>query len=123
MADIIQERLDKFEASKNEKYDPGNIVIFFDNRLATTEDDKFSIFQSYFTAGLYKLGWPSLYTPDLDPGNIRLVWHTVSRLPCQALKLVQFLYDMDPSECITDCLHRTWAMKATEIIHSTRPTT
>ncbi|KAK3683140.1 hypothetical protein LTR37_020527 [Vermiconidia calcicola] len=76
MADVMRERLEKFDPSKNEKYDPGQIVIFFDSRTMTTRDDKFSMFQSYWTTGLYRLGWPSLYTPNLDPGNLRLVWYT-----------------------------------------------
>lgn len=74
----ITETLANFDPSKAEKYDPGKIVILFDNRIAKTEDDKFSYFQSYWTESLYKLGWPSLYRPNLDPGNIRLVWYTVS---------------------------------------------
>ena len=74
----ITETLAQFEPSKNEKYDPGKLVILFDNRIAKSEHDKFSYFQTYWTEGLYKLGWPSLYRPDLDPGNIRLVWLTVS---------------------------------------------
>lgn len=74
----ITETLAKFDGSKCEKYDPGKIIILFDNRIARNEHDKFSYFQRYWTEGLYKLGWPSLYKPDLDPGNIRLIWYTVS---------------------------------------------
>ncbi|KAK3051233.1 hypothetical protein LTR09_007629 [Extremus antarcticus] len=76
MADIQRARLAAFEPSKNEKHDPGQIVIFFDSRMSTTVDDKFSTIQSYWTAGLHRLGWPSLYRQDLDPGMIRLIWYT-----------------------------------------------
>ena len=76
MADVVKARLKDFDPSKNEKYDPGQIVIFFDNRLAKTKDDNFSTLQSYWTEGLYKLGWPSFFKPDLDPGMLRLIWYT-----------------------------------------------
>ena len=76
MADI-SEKLAKFDPQKSEKYDPGQIMILFDNRLERTTDDQFSAFQSYWTSGLYRLGWPSVWKPDLDPGNIRLIWYTV----------------------------------------------
>ena len=76
MADVIASRLKDFQPSKNEKYDPGKIVILFDDRLNTTADDKFSTFQSYWTSALYRMSWPSLSRPDLDPGNIRLIWYT-----------------------------------------------
>ena len=72
------ETLAKFDPSKCEKYDPGKIVVLFDNRIARTENDRFSYFQNYWTESLYKLGWPSLYRPNLDPGNIRIIWYTVS---------------------------------------------
>lgn len=75
--DLISEQLAKYDASKKERHDPGQLIILFDNRIATTKDDRFSTYQSYWTAGLYRLGWPSLYKADLDPGNIRLVWYTV----------------------------------------------
>lgn len=76
MTDVVKARLKEFEASKNEKYDPGQVVIFFDNRLAKTKDDNFSAFQSYWTEGLYKLGWPSFFKQNLDPGMLRLIWYT-----------------------------------------------
>ena len=76
MADVIKSRLKDFEPSKSEKYDPGQIVIFFDNRMANTKDDNFSILQSYWTSGLYKMGWPSFFRPDLDPSMLRLTWYT-----------------------------------------------
>ena len=76
MTDIIQTRLNEFDASKNEKYDPGQITTFFDARMSTTNDDRFSTFQSYYTASLYRLGWPSFRKPDLNPGNLRLIWYT-----------------------------------------------
>ena len=73
----ITEKLTKFDGSKCEEYDPGKIVILFDNRIVKTQDDKFSYLQSYQTDTLYRLGWPSFYRPSLDPGLIRLVWYTV----------------------------------------------
>lgn len=73
----ITETLANYDGTKCEKYDPGKVIILFDNRISKTQDDKFSYFQSYKTEVLYKLGWPSLYRPDLDPGNIRLIWYTV----------------------------------------------
>jgi hypothetical protein len=76
MSDVVKSRLKDFDPSKNEKYDPGQIVIFFDNRLAKTKDDNFSTLQTYWTEGLYKLGWPSFFKPDLDPGMLRLIWYT-----------------------------------------------
>lgn len=76
MANVIETRLKEFEPSKHEKYDPGQIVILFDNRMARTKDDNFSTFQSYWTSSLYKLGWPSFSKPDLDPGLLRLTWYT-----------------------------------------------
>lgn len=75
MADIAN-ALAKF--NPNDKYDPGKIVIFFDARTERSSEDKFSTLQRYWTEGLYRLGWPSFYTPDLDPGMLRLVWYTVS---------------------------------------------
>ncbi|KAK5163266.1 uncharacterized protein LTR77_010852 [Saxophila tyrrhenica] len=76
MADIVQARLAAFEPSKNEKHDPGQIVIFFDSRMSTTPDNQFSYLQSSRIASLHRLGWPSFTKPDLDPGMIRLVWYT-----------------------------------------------
>ena len=76
MADVVKTRLKDFDPSKNEKYDPGQIVIFFDNRLAKTKDDNFSTLQTYWTEGLYKLGWPSFFKQDLEPGMLRLIWYT-----------------------------------------------
>ena len=76
----ITETFAKFDGSKCEKYDPGKIVILFDNRIAKSEHDKFSYIQNYWTDALYKLGWPSWEKPNLDPGSIRLVWYTVSDL-------------------------------------------
>ena len=73
----IAEKLANYDVTKCERYDPGKIVILFDNRIAKSVDDKFSYIQSYWTESLYKLGWPSLYRPNLDPGNVRLVWYTV----------------------------------------------
>jgi hypothetical protein len=87
MTDIIKARLAAFQPSKNEKYDAGQLVIFFDNRMSTTPDDQFSSIQSYWTAGLYRLGWPSVYKPDLDPGSIRLVWYTVRNSGARAFRL------------------------------------
>jgi hypothetical protein len=93
MTDIIKARLSAFQPSKNEKYNAGQLVIFFDNRMSRTSDDQFSSIQSYWTAGLYRLGWPSLYKPDLDPGSIRLVWYTV-RTPgaCAFRVALAYLY-------------------------------
>ena len=85
MTDVISNRLKEFDPSKTEKYDPGQIVIFFDNRMAKTTDDKFSTFQTYWTDGLYRLGWPSLRRPNLDVGMIRLVWYTVRTFLCRTL--------------------------------------
>lgn len=76
MADVIKSRLNDFEPSKSEKYDPGQIIIFFDNRMAKTKDDKFSTLQSYWTSSLHRLGWSSFFKPDLDPGMLRLTWYT-----------------------------------------------
>ena len=76
MSDTVKSRLKEFDPSKSEKYDPGQIVIFFDNRLAKTKDDNFSRIQSYWTEGLYRMGWPSFFKPDLDPGMLRLTWYT-----------------------------------------------
>ena len=77
MAATIEDTLARFDPAKEGKYDPGQIVILFDNRIAKTSDDKFSTIQSYWTESLYRLGWPSLYKPILDPGYIRLIWYTV----------------------------------------------
>ena len=78
MAASIHEKLAAFEPTNTIKYDPGKIIVLFDDRLNKTNADQFSSFQSYWTEGLYRLGWPSVRTPDLDPGNVRLVWYTVS---------------------------------------------
>lgn len=78
----ITETLSNYEkGALPTKHDPGKIIILFDNRISKTTDDKFSYLQSYKTDLLFKLGWPSFYGSDLDPGFIRLVWYTVS-LPC-----------------------------------------
>lgn len=99
MADVINARLKNFDPSKNEKYDPGQIVILFDNRQVKTKDDQFSTLQSYWTEGLYKLGWPSFYKPDLDPGMLRLTWYTHAgnegsrEFPTWKAELVKEMFD------------------------------
>ncbi|KAK5127813.1 hypothetical protein LTR85_004929 [Meristemomyces frigidus] len=71
--------INNFDGGAAGKYDPGFIKIFWDGRQAgipAPSDDKMSYYQSYYIAGLYKLGWPSYHTPDLEPGKLRLVWYT-----------------------------------------------
>ncbi|KAF2725994.1 hypothetical protein K431DRAFT_290479 [Polychaeton citri CBS 116435] len=57
-------------------YDPGQVVILFDNRMFSGEKDKLSRIQSGWLAAKYKLGWPSLWNQELEPGKIRLIWYT-----------------------------------------------
>ncbi|KXL50444.1 hypothetical protein M433DRAFT_176420 [Acidomyces richmondensis BFW] len=70
--------LEDYDPTKAEKYDPGTVVIFFDNRHSggPANGPQLSTYQSYRLWGLQKLGWPSFDTPDLEPGKIRLVWYT-----------------------------------------------
>ena len=89
MAASIHEKLAAFEPSKSTKYDPGKIIVLFDDRLVKSDADQFSSFQSYWTEGLYRLGWPSVRTPDLDPGNVRLVWYTVSHNSSPSLDVLR----------------------------------
>ena len=80
----IQEQLASFHPSHGHSYDPGHIIILFDDRIATTAADHFSRFQSYYTSTLYSLGWPSLFAPtDLPPGQLRLAWYTHEGNPGQ----------------------------------------
>lgn len=72
----IDEQLESFHPSKNEKYDPGKIIILFDARTTTTPDVQVSPLQSYYTSTLFRLGWPSLWTPEIPPANLRLIWYT-----------------------------------------------
>lgn len=75
--------LNNFDGGAAGKYDPGFIKIFWDGRqsgVPSPADDKMSYYQSYYMAGLYRLGWPSYHVQDLEPGNLRLMWYTV-RLP------------------------------------------
>ncbi|KAK4548348.1 hypothetical protein LTR36_010218 [Oleoguttula mirabilis] len=71
--------LNNFDGGAAGKYDPGLITIFWDGRQSGApppSEDKMSYYQSYYIAGLYKLGWPSYHTPDLEPGKLRLVFYT-----------------------------------------------
>ena len=72
----IDEQLATFNPSKNERYDPGNIIILYDARTFTTENNKFSPLQHYYTSALTRLGWPSLFTPDVPPAHLRIIWYT-----------------------------------------------
>lgn len=72
----IDEQLASFQPSKNEYYDPGKIIILFDARTTTTPDVQVSPLQSYYTSTLSRLGWPSLWTPDVPPAHLRLIWYT-----------------------------------------------
>jgi len=69
--------LAKFNPATAGKHDPGQIVIFFDDRMTRSKEDKMSWFQSYWIEGMYRLGWPSWQIPDLEPGKLRLIWYTV----------------------------------------------
>lgn len=72
----IDEQLATFEPSKNEHYDPGKIIILFDARTLTTADVQQSPLQAYYTSTLSRLGWPSIWTPDVPPAHLRLIWYT-----------------------------------------------
>ena len=75
--------LDTFDARTAGAHDPGQIIILFDNRhiKPKPEDNKMSSYQSYYLDGLTRMGWPTYWEkPNIDPGNIELVWYTV-RLP------------------------------------------
>ena len=69
--------LDKFDPQTAGKYDPGQIIVLYDNRTYKSHEDKLGFFQSYWLEGMYNLGWPSLSTPNLEPGYIRLIFYTV----------------------------------------------
>ena len=69
--------LKDFDPAKGGRYDPGQIVIFFDNRHIKGPEDGLSTLQSYWMDAKFKLGWPSWSTPDLAPGYLRLYWYTV----------------------------------------------
>ncbi|KAI6825578.1 hypothetical protein KC333_g1868 [Hortaea werneckii] len=62
------------------RHDPGQLVIFFDNRHCgplNVEDDKMSRFQHAWLSGLTRMGWPSWWQkPDLEVGKLRLVFYT-----------------------------------------------
>ena len=72
----IDDQLAAFQPSKNEHYDPGKLIILFDARTMTSPEVQQSALQSYYTSTLSRLGWPSLWTPDVPPAHIRLVWYT-----------------------------------------------
>ncbi|RMY34934.1 hypothetical protein D0866_04938 [Hortaea werneckii] len=66
------------------RHDPGQLVIFFDNRHCgplNLEDDKMSRFQHAWLSGLTRMGWPSWWQkPDLEVGKLRLVFYTVMEM-------------------------------------------
>lgn len=72
----IEEQLSAFDPTKNERYDPGKIIILFDARTFTTKSNNFSHMQHYYTSALTRLGWPSLFTRDVPPAHLRLIWYT-----------------------------------------------
>jgi hypothetical protein len=84
MVQSIQAQLDGFNPATAGKYDPGQVVIFFDSRSFKCEKDTMSRYQSYWLDTKSRLGWPSFwYTSDLEPGKLRLVWYTVRLKICK----------------------------------------
>ncbi|TKA80078.1 hypothetical protein B0A55_02472 [Friedmanniomyces simplex] len=71
--------LDSFDSRTAGEHDPGQIIILFDHRhiLPKPEDNKMSRYQAYYLDGLSRMGWATYWEkPNLDPGNIQLVWYT-----------------------------------------------
>lgn len=80
MALTPKQRLAAFNPSTAGAYDPGSVVVFFDNRSFKHAEDKSSMFQNYWLDTKSRLGWTSLMgIKDLEPGNLRLVFYTVGR--------------------------------------------
>lgn len=71
--------LKTFEPSKAGAYDAGSLIVLFDGRQSgpPAGSNKTSMFTSLWLHSMYRLGWPGLQRPDLEPGNLRLVWYTV----------------------------------------------
>lgn len=87
MATSIEEQLRTFNPATAGAYNPGQVVVFFDNRAFKSAKDQLSYFQNYWLDTKYRLGWPSLWsTNDLEPGKLRLVWYTV----CDELHILEF---------------------------------
>ena len=120
-ASVAITSLDQFDPRTAGKHDPGQLIILFDNRhiKPRAEDNRMSTYQSYYLDGLSRLGWPTYWEkPDLDPGNVKLVWYTV-RPP-----YYRYLFCPD-YRCVSMVLtNRTCSMRVTRApasILSTRP--
>ncbi|KAK4554551.1 hypothetical protein LTR86_008406 [Recurvomyces mirabilis] len=71
--------LENFDPRTAGAYDPGQMIILFDNRhiKPSPEENKMSTYQTYHLDGLIRMGWISYtHRPDLEPGNLRLIWYT-----------------------------------------------
>jgi hypothetical protein len=75
--------LDKFDPATAGKYDPGHVVVFFDNRTYKTFEDKHSLFSNAYLQAMSQLGWSNLTgIKDLEPGKLRIVFYTVCQNSC-----------------------------------------
>ncbi|EMC93300.1 hypothetical protein BAUCODRAFT_36985 [Baudoinia panamericana UAMH 10762] len=73
MAQVLQ----NLHNESGTEYNPGQIIILFDNRHFKTADSKLSTFQTYYLDGLCRLGWATYWEkPDLEPRKLRLIWYT-----------------------------------------------
>lgn len=79
--------LDTFNPAKSGKYDPGSIQVFYDNRTFAGFADALPFYQRYKLEALSRIGRADIWLPqNLEPGNLRIVFFTVSLLP-----VVEFL--------------------------------
>lgn len=57
-------------------YNPGHLTILYDARTSAASNDQLTYLHHYWLATKSYLQWPSLWTQDLEPGNLRLIWYT-----------------------------------------------
>ncbi|GAB7364837.1 hypothetical protein MBLNU230_g5630t1 [Neophaeotheca triangularis] len=66
------------DLTDRQNYDPGRITIFYDARTTSSPNDRLTYFHHYWLATKSYLQWPSIWSEDLEPGRLRLVWYTTA---------------------------------------------